>query len=159
MSSRPAGGSDGAARSPAKAILSVGGIAGAIAAILALVFLVFPALKPAPPPPQLGGQISSITFSGTNSSTYAAVFTVKVQLNGFKGKPCPLLVSLQNQNSWIYTDQVLGDYTAEADQDTAATEWQIPIPRVSGQYRVWFILRDPSGTELDRQQSETLTVP
>ncbi len=137
---------------------TLSGVAGAIAAVLTVVFLVFPAMKPQPPPTQLGGQITNIQFSGSDPSTSVALFTVNVKLDGFNGKACLLTVSVQNETSWIYQDAQLGTYTPQANEDSAGAQWRVQVPQTAGNYRATFTLRDPNGTQLDQKQSDILTV-
>jgi hypothetical protein len=107
------------------------------------------------PPAQLGGNISSATISNGNP---CCTFAVRVSIQGFNGQPCQLeWVLVDASTGAATTPQPAVTLTPQADTDTADPNVMVPIS-IRGSYYVQFILVDPNGVELARQNSPTFTV-
>lgn len=101
----------------------------------------------------MAGDIADVQLA---TGSPCCTFSVQVKLEGFKGKECPVrwtLVAANTGRSAPGSGETA--FMPEANIDRARTDIEVPV-YVAGSWFVRFVLYDPDGVELDRQDSETV---
>ena len=106
-------------------------------------------------PTAMGGEISDVQDSSDGA---CCTFSVQVELAGLNGRDCVLTTVVIDALDGSQTP-VPGDlvFTPEADIDRARADVEVPVA-AAGTYSVRFILSDPDGVELDRDETEQFDV-
>jgi hypothetical protein len=104
-------------------------------------------------PAPMAGDIDDVRLA---TDSPCCTFSVRVKLEGFKGKECPLRWTLVAASTGLGTPgNSETAFTPEANIDRARTDIEVPVYE-EGSWFVRFVLYDPDGVELDREDSETV---